>query len=81
MSTSLVEDEFLWAAVFRLNGWLVCGFCFFSCAEKRRAVFLGQCTLVGVSSVDLLRGSVHGVKAWSRRLQCRHTVCLSFSCM
>ena len=40
MSTSLVGDECSRAAVFRLNGWLVCGWCFFSHAEKRRAVFL-----------------------------------------
>ena len=33
--------------------------------------FLGQCTLAGISSVELLRGTDHGVKAWSRRLQCR----------
>ena len=44
--------------------------------RRRDARFvLGQCTLVGVSSV--LRGTAHGVQAWSRRLQC-HTQFASF---
>ena len=30
LSTSLVVDECLWAAVFRLDGWLVCEWCFFA---------------------------------------------------
>ena len=37
MSTSLVGDECIWAAVFRLDGWLVCGW---SHAETRRSGIL-----------------------------------------
>ena len=71
MSTSLVGDECLWAAVFRLNGLLVIGYCSSRLRRGDARFFLGQCTLVGVSSVELLRGTAHGVQAWSRRLQCR----------
>ena len=59
MSTSLVVDECLRAAVLRLNGLLASGYCFFSSTERRRTVL--QCTLVGVSSVELLRGTDHGL--------------------
>ena len=68
MSTSLVGDECLWAAVF----------CLIQRGDAR--FFLGQCALVGVSSVQLLRGTDHdsGVVAAS---PVSHPVCLVFSCM
>ena len=40
MSTSLVRDECLWAAVFRLNGWFACGWYFLLArGEDTRGVF------------------------------------------
>ena len=38
ISTSLVVDECLWAAVFRLNGWLVCGCLFLARGEETRGL-------------------------------------------
>ena len=39
MSTSLVGDECLWAAAFRLDGWLVCGWCLLARGEETLGVF------------------------------------------
>ena len=40
MSTSLVGDECSWAAVFRLDGWLVCGWCLLARGEETLGFFL-----------------------------------------
>ena len=61
MSTSLVGDECLWAQCFVSTA----GSCVDIVSSRPRRgdarFFLGQCTLVGVSSGELLRGTVHGV--------------------
>ena len=46
--------------MFRLNGLLASGYSFFSSTEREARFFLRQWTLVGVSSVELLRGADHG---------------------
>ena len=74
MSTSWLGDEFLGAAVFCLNGLLASGYCFFSSRDRRRAVFSWS---VGVSSVELLRGTDHGLGVVAASPM-SHTVCLVF---
>ena len=47
MSTSLVGDECLWAAVFRRNGWLVVWILFLLvCGEETRGFFLVSARLL-----------------------------------
>ena len=82
MSTSLVGDECLWAAVFRLDGWLVCVWCllargeetlgfFFSFEEASSGVFLhvDQSAWGGTLVNSLLRvyGLLH--RHWSKRVR------------